>query len=281
MTGRSTLAAGLAVAASLAVHAAVLSRITPPEGGTATETGSAPLSMRGQSFEDLAAGTSTPATAPGQAVRATELSPVSAAPAAITPATASPVGTLPAISATPDAVVASTAIPTAPRPAAIASDTPAAADSIPARDATVALRPTHDTPRPEARPPAPAPQLRGTSDRDASAGTPQGTPAGTAPQRQGDVAAAPGPSAREIARYPQLVNRHLGRLRRPASRFSGTAIVGFTIAADGGLASLGIVQSSGDAGFDDLALRHIQGAVPFPPPPDGAETRFSVSVRGR
>jgi TonB family protein len=199
MTGRSTLAAGLAVAASLAVHAAVLSRITPPEGGTATETGSAPLSMRGQSFEDLAAGTSTPATAPGQAVRATELSPVSAAPAAITPATASPVGTLPAISATPDAVVASTAIPTAPRPAA---------------------------------------------------------------QRQGDVAAAPGPSAREIARYPQLVNRHLGRLRRPASRFTGTAIVGFTIAADGGLASLGIVQSSGDAGFDDLALRHIRARSP-------------------
>jgi hypothetical protein len=33
-------------------------------------------------------------------------------------------------------------------------------------------------------------------------------------------------------------------------------------------------QSSGDAGFDDLALRHIQGAVRFPPPPTAQRHGF-------
>jgi hypothetical protein len=46
---------------------------------------------------------------------------------------------------------------------------------------------------------------------------PRAPPEGSQTQRQGDTDAAPGPTAREIARYPQQVNRHLSRLRRPAS----------------------------------------------------------------
>jgi protein TonB len=88
-------------------------------------------------------------------------------------------------------------------------------------------------------------------------------------------------TSRERTAYPEQVNRHLGRLRRPNTRFDGAAVVAFTIAPGGGLAAIAIARSSGNAEFDQLALSHIQRAVPFPAPPDGAQRSFNVTVQGR
>lgn len=234
--------------------------------------------MIGQSFEDLAAGQLRPVSPPSGAI-----APVPTQARAVTPT--APVALTPIVAETPEAAPTRAADVSTPSTAAFAMP-----DRVAAREAPPVRQPAADTPRPETRPPrpdpaeapaAPPPTRQGSADQNAQAGTAQGSTTGSATQRQGEAEAAPGPSAREIARYPQQVNRHLSRLRRPDSGFRGTAIIGFTIAPDGGLAALGVDRSSGDAAFDELALRHIRGAVPFPPPPAGAQTRYSVSVRGR
>jgi protein TonB len=284
MTGKAPLAAGLAVAASLAVHGALLARILPSSGGTETPPGVAEVSMLGQSFEDLVAGGVATAAPPANAIRPAQPAPPLAAIAPTPPVAA----VEPTTSVAPSVIP--TTIPAAPvtAPRSTPAVTAAVPERIAARNAPVAQRPTEATPRPQARPPRPEPApaaapppSQGNSDRTAAEGTAEGRTGGTASQQQGDTDAAPGPSARQIARYPQQVNRHLSRLRRPNSSVTGAAVVGFTIAPSGGLASVGIVRSSGDAAFDELALRHIRGAVPFPPPPEGAQTRYSVAVRGR
>lgn len=278
MSGKTAIAAGLAVLTSAAVHGALLGSIAAPTGGTETPPGVAEVSVIGQSFEDLAAGQLRPVTPPSGAV-----APVPAQVSAVTPTAPAPL--TPVVTETPQAT------PTRADGVSVASTVTApVSDRVAAQEPPPVRQPTADTPRPETRPPrpdppeeppAPPPTQQGNADRNAQAGTAQGSTTGSATQRQGDTEAAPGPSAREIARYPQQVNRHLGRQRRPDSGFRGTAIIGFTIAPNGGLAALSVERSSGDAGFDELALRHIRGAVPFPAPPDGAQTRFAVSVRGR
>jgi protein TonB len=61
----------------------------------------------------------------------------------------------------------------------------------------------------------------------------------------------------------------------------GTVVVGFTIATDGGLASVRVLKSSGNAHLDDIAIDHIRRSAPFPPPPATAATRFSFEFIGR
>jgi protein TonB len=57
--------------------------------------------------------------------------------------------------------------------------------------------------------------------------------------------------------------------------------VQFTIGDGGRLATVGIARSSGSAQLDRAALAVIERATPFPPPPDGAQRRFSVQIEGR
>lgn len=277
MTGKPMLAAGLAALASLAVHGALLARILPDAGGTATPPGVAEVSMLGQSFEDLVAGPVAAIAPQAQSIRAVRPTPARTVPTALRLRGAGP---------TAPAATAESATPVATPPAAATTATVPLTERITAQDAPAAQNPTDATPRPQARPPRPQPsppppQRQGNADRTATAGASTGRTDGTVSRPQGDPEAAPGASARDIARYPQQVNRHLSRLRRPDSRFDGNALVGFSIAPSGGLAAIGIIRSSGNADFDDLALRHVRRAAPFPAPPSGAQTQFSVTVRGR
>ncbi|MFW5641889.1 MAG: TonB family protein, partial [Roseicyclus sp.] len=124
-----------------------------------------------------------------------------------------------------------------------------------------------------------APQ--GNGRETTRAGDTQGAAEGTATRTQQGAGGQSASDGRAAAQYPQLVNRHLSRLRRPNARFDGMAVVAFTIAANGGLASLSVARSSGNAEFDRLALAHVQRAAPFPPPPGGAQRSYNVTVRGR
>ena len=75
--------------------------------------------------------------------------------------------------------------------------------------------------------------------------------------------------------------RRIASVRRPRTNARGVAVVGFSIAANGGVASLGILRSSGSRELDQLAQRVIRMAAPFPPPPPGARTNWQVEIAGR
>ncbi len=61
----------------------------------------------------------------------------------------------------------------------------------------------------------------------------------------------------------------------------GSVTVGFTVAKDGGLASVKVLQTSGNADLDQVALDHIRRSAPFPPPPEGAGRSFSFEFIGK
>jgi protein TonB len=70
--------------------------------------------------------------------------------------------------------------------------------------------------------------------------------------------------------------------RRPASAdLSGSVVVIFVLDRAGGIVSARVGQTSGVMLLDRAALRAVNQAAPFPPPPadrDGAALTFSVSV---
>ena len=121
----------------------------------------------------------------------------------------------------------------------------------------------------------------GNSNRNATAGTQEGTTAATATTSGSNAQAAPAltkASNAAVANYGGQIMRRVSRVRKPDVRKRGTAKVTFVIAASGSLSSLSISQSSGHAEIDQMALTVIRRAAPFPAPPAGARTRFSVKI---
>jgi protein TonB len=219
----------------------------------------------------------------------TEAAPVSqrapelSAPVQVTPGSATQAATA---SQTPRAAIPPMTPAAQPEPAERAAVTP---DRITARPAPVAQTPSDDTPRPQQRiarpdptptPPRP-PATQGNAEATARAGQSGGASQGQSSQTQQGSTGQSASDGAAAARYPQQVNRHLSRLRRPNARFDGATLVAFTISGNGGLANLSVARSSGSPEFDQMALAHIQRAVPFPAPPPGAQRSYSVTVRGR
>jgi protein TonB len=83
------------------------------------------------------------------------------------------------------------------------------------------------------------------------------------------------------ATYGNVVMRKISRTRRERIRARGTAIVQFQVASSGQLGSIGIVQSSGNADLDSAAMNHIRRTAPFPAPPTGAVTSFTIPIEWR
>jgi protein TonB len=57
--------------------------------------------------------------------------------------------------------------------------------------------------------------------------------------------------------------------------------VGFSIGKDGSLAGVQVLQGSGNARLDKMALEHIRRSAPFPPPPEGAKRDYAWEFEGR
>lgn len=91
-------------------------------------------------------------------------------------------------------------------------------------------------------------------------------------------AAAQGPSP---AAYQKAVMKKVKATPKRAGAGKGRAVVGFAISANGGLALVKIVKSSGSAALDAAAMDHIQRAAPFPAPPAGVAARFSFEFVGK
>lgn len=113
---------------------------------------------------------------------------------------------------------------------------------------------------------------KGQADGQASAKASQSS------KTQGKARAA-GNAAR--SNYPGKVMRKIQRTRKERGGGRGTAKVGFRVTTSGSVTSLRIIKSSGSPRIDQNALRHIQRAAPFPPPPSGAQTSFSVDFVSR
>ncbi len=78
-------------------------------------------------------------------------------------------------------------------------------------------------------------------------------------------------------RYAANVRAAIGR-HRPGARGGGSATVAFSIGPAGGLQGVRIVRSSGKPALDQAAIATVRSAAPFPPPPAGINSAFSIQI---
>ena len=114
----------------------------------------------------------------------------------------------------------------------------------------------------------------GSNQADARRGQADGRENGQAASKaKGGKNSAAGNAA--ISNYPGKVASKLRRaLRYPAAakrqRLRGQVRVSFVVAANGSVASIRVVSSSGSPLLDDAALEAVRRAAPFPDIPPGA-----------
>ncbi len=114
----------------------------------------------------------------------------------------------------------------------------------------------------------------GSNKADARRGQADGRENGQAASKaRGGKSSAAGNAA--VSNYPGKVASKLRRaLRYPAAakrqRLRGQVRVGFVVAANGSVASIRVVSSSGSPLLDDAALEAVRRAAPFPDIPPGA-----------
>ncbi|MFN3208728.1 MAG: TonB family protein [Roseovarius sp.] len=125
----------------------------------------------------------------------------------------------------------------------------------------------------------PKQQPKGNAQQNARTGTATGSQAAKSATSQGTGRSQASGNA-AASNYPGQVMRKISRVPRPRVGSRGTAVVAFRIAGNGGLAGVSIARSSGSSALDQAAVRMIQRAAPFPPPPAGARTSFSINVKG-
>jgi protein TonB len=65
---------------------------------------------------------------------------------------------------------------------------------------------------------------------------------------------------------------------RPKLGLSDSATVLFIIGPSGALRSVSIARSSGNAALDERARGAVRNAAPFPPPPSGLSTNYSIQI---
>ncbi|MCD9149126.1 TonB family protein [Pseudophaeobacter flagellatus] len=310
---RSFLAALVALVLAFGLHAAFALHDT---GATVQRAGGrAALAAQGNSFVNLAAGIETPVPAPDHTATIPPVAasvPQQAVPstvAATSPATSvkaaaalpiKPVrGGVPLVAVTPDAAADEVATPTVtPRPTRLSRQqpqlsepqSPAVTDSLrpPQRLAEQAPQqriapqvPPRDPATTSGATAAPeAQQPRGNSTASAKQGaeTSNSRPAGGQAAKTDGTAQVQGNAA--ASNYPGLVMRRIQRAKRRAT-VRGVAMVRFRIGAGGGLAGLSLARSSGSDKLDRIALDQVRRAAPFPPPPVGARTSFTVRIKGK
>lgn len=83
------------------------------------------------------------------------------------------------------------------------------------------------------------------------------------------------------AAFARAVMQKVRSTKKTSGAGKGTVVVGFTIAADGGLAGVRLLQGSGNAALDKIALDHIRRSAPFPMPPKGAGRSYSFEFVGK
>jgi protein TonB len=151
---------------------------------------------------------------------------------------------------------------------------------------TESLRPAL---RPERKPepvrraekkPQPRETQRGNARENAVVGSAQGSRQATATRQAGGAGQATRAGNAAASNYQGEVMQRISRTRKPRIASRGAALVRFSIAGNGGLGGVSIARSSGSARLDSAALQMIRRAAPFPPPPPGARTSFTITIQG-
>ncbi|WP_417817939.1 TonB family protein [Tritonibacter scottomollicae] len=304
MIPRSPLIASLSVCVALAAHAVFLvdmgAASVEIEGG-----GSVAPAALGSSFADLAQGRASPVeaetlpdtqqvtepvqptqttsqptaapTSPAQDVTAVTPVPEAVAPVE-QPALSAPAST----SVSPiDAVSVVASMPVTKVAAVPQSDlAPDSGPRPPERPTPPPVEATKQPEKPAVKPATAAP--RGNSATNARAGTESGAEDQRA-ARASSARAGKSTDAGNAAasNYPGQVMRKISRQRKPRTSARGVAHIAFAIGAGGQLTTVRVAKSSGSAELDQLAVQQIRRAGPFPPPPAGARTRFTIAIKGR
>ena len=300
MIRRRYVVAFVVFAASLALHGAVLGAKKQAEDASIAGGAAASVAQLGNSFQDMAVGvlTAEPTTdvQPAPAPRETTEQPDA-------PDVAQPVQPI----AQDNQTVASDQnlpkLPLQPQADAVVPVAPTHSQPVPPEATQSLSQPVQDalpeppeasvrvSRRPAVRPKTledtvaatrPKPEPRGNAKTQARAGVSDGTSAAAAPVAAPRKSAASTKAANAaVSNYPGQVMRRLARQRRPRAASKGTAVVAFTIAANGGVARAGLAQSSGSAQLDQDAVTLVRTAGPFPAPPSGAQRSFKVKIQGR
>ncbi|NPD17126.1 TonB family protein [Xinfangfangia sp. D13-10-4-6] len=94
--------------------------------------------------------------------------------------------------------------------------------------------------------------------------------------------ASSGSGSASAQSYDGQVMKKIKRTRKKSLKRGGggTAVVSFTVNANGSLGSVGIARSSGSTEVDEVGKDHIRRSAPFPPPPPGARTKFTFNFEG-
>lgn len=295
MRAVATMMAGTALVASVGLH---LTGFTMMPTFEVQIEGGAPmqLAMLGNSFADMTEGAIRPVTtedaAEDPAEKVDEIEPAKTRPSIISPPvtpldlaqTPQPTQIAPAVAesrshpvipllaATPDALV-----PIAPVKPLETLRSKAPVEVQPAKP---------QTRRPVTRAPKPAPPRRKQAtaaprkpqggNQATRRGQADGSAAGKATSTGQGSAKARAAGNAAASNYPGLVMRKISRTRKQRAGARGKATVAFKVSASGAATSVRIIRSSGSAKVDQVALRHIQRASPFPRPPKGARRSFSV-----
>ena len=282
---RLSLAFALALSGSLLLHGAgLLALPAPGEDQLAGGEGQLPQ-LLGDSFADMAQGMAeavTPAQplVPAPAAALAPLAAVTPVSAPVTPDGMAPLAPPQDIAALPPGTLApARSVTKAPVAARTRSDPVAAKPPQPARAAEPKLQP---------RPPKPSatslvarsPSAKG-AETAARKGIATGRPEGSS-NRTGARQKAAGDGGKAAqASHGRSVMRKIASTRKKPTALRGTAVIAFSIAANGQLASARVARSSGSAELDALALDHIRRAAPFAAPPSGTIARYSVEFLGR
>jgi protein TonB len=162
-------------------------------------------------------------------------------------------------------------------------------------EVTAAAPPAPPPPLPKRKPeiqtartalqPDPAPRKEGPKQTEVRPAVAQAAPAQPAGDFSRWLPMALAPADKPVAKEPQRLTgpgysskvwSALAR-HKPRAGQNGSATVVFSIGMGGGLNSLSIGKSSGNARIDQLALATVRGAAPFPPPPS-APASFSIRI---
>lgn len=128
---------------------------------------------------------------------------------------------------------------------------------------------------------SPSNERQGNSDQNTRRGTTQGAATSKASAASSGSANVKEAGNAAVSNYPDKVMRRISRVRRPRIKAQGAALIVFTVAENGVLASVGIHRSSGSSQLDQAALKLVRLAAPFPKPPAGARRSFSIEVKGQ
>lgn len=299
MTRVSTIAKGAALSFAVLAHGALALVLVSPEPVLVEGADGAAEVRLGNGFQDMAAGTLaperadaelTPAPAESTSAETPEKAEKQPTPDAAAPAPAStaaatggedlpplqPDVTAPAVSKQASATVPERITSTPPETATVTQ-------SVRPKNRSAAFEAAHRAPpppKPTARTAPKKAQPKGNAKKNTRAGETAGkaTAKARASGNGGKQRAAGNAAA---SNYPGVVMRRLSRAGKPRVNARGTAVIAFSIAASGGIASVTLARSSGSATLDQAAVRLVRGAGPFPRPPQGAMRRFSIEIKGR